>query len=91
MKEEYQKVLNKVRDEISFSDDEFGESKTSSNVNEELIDKEKAMKPILYRVNKYDEYFFKCPKCSCELGYGIIKSTLFKYCSECGQKLDWGK
>lgn len=97
MEEEYQKVLNKVRDAVSFSDDEFGESKTSSNLDEELnlleelVEKEKAMKPVLYEVNKYDDHFHKCPKCGCEIGRRLLKSTLFKYCSECGQKLDWRK
>lgn len=56
---------------------------------QELVNKEKAMKPGLYEVNKYDDHFHKCPKCGCEIGYRILKSTLFKYCSECGQKLDW--
>lgn len=56
---------------------------------QELVNKEKAMKPLLYKVNEYDDHFHKCPKCGCEIGNHILKSTLFKYCSECGQKLDW--
>lgn len=66
---------------------------------QELIDKEKPMKPIRYNTNQY-----KCPKCLNQIKgqkwlYNMetkrfdikfkIKPTKI-YCPYCNQKLDWG-
>ena len=69
-----------------------------SKVLQELIDKEKPMKPIVYNINQY-----KCPKCSKQIkGKKMIYNMETKrfdikskikvekvYCPYCGQKLDW--
>ena len=70
-------------------EERWKEFEKAKNMIQELVDKEKPMKPVLYKVNEYDDHFHKCPKCGCEIGHHILKSTLFKYCNECGQRLDW--
>ncbi len=90
MEEEYQKALNKVRDAVSFSDDEFGESKTSSNLDEELnlleelVDKETPMKVC------GDGEDHMCPKCNEYFCICEVQNKI-NYCPNCGQKLDWGE
>lgn len=59
------------------------------NTLQELVDKETSMKPKPQNPYLATEEKYYCPKCGELLGHGIIKSELFKYCSDCGQKLDW--
>lgn len=62
---------------------------------QELVDKEKPMKPYYEYHKKAQEDVWKCPKCN-----EIIRKKYWNYdyeeddgksnyCPECGQKLDW--
>ena len=39
-------------------------------------------------VDEYDDGHWICPRCGAGVGYYDIED---KYCSECGQKIDWRK
>lgn len=57
---------------------------------QEIVDKETPMKPYDYdcQIGEKISYFnWDCPKC----GYFHLTTILHKYCSNCGQKLDWSE
>lgn len=63
----------------------FGDlSNENLELAEELIDKEKPMKPI--DVKPPLRIYFACGKCM-----GMFIERVFTHCPYCGQKLDWGE
>lgn len=63
-----------------------------SNIIQELVDKETPTKPQTNKYGRGSEWV--CPNCKSHIAYfdelGIGTVRYFKYCSECGQRLDLG-
>ena len=105
----YQEVLDNIKKAPSFMG---GNVKYNSNIQssipflediailQELVDKEKPMKAILYNINQ-----FLCPRCKKQIkGQKMLYNDATKkfdikckikcekiYCPYCGQRLDWSE
>ena len=91
----YQESINNVK-RVYVESEHYDEEDIA--ILQELVDKEKPMKPIVYNTNQY-----KCPKCSKQIkGKKMIYNMETKrfdikskikvekvYCPYCSQKLDW--
>lgn len=55
---------------------------------QELVEKEKPMKPIWKGTDSQGAtfYYSYCPKCSTQ-----VSKYTNKYCTKCGQKIDWSE
>lgn len=91
MKNKQQETLNKLRFAVSIAQDlPYKECNELCDILQKLVDKETPMKPI-YENDLVDENIVVdtwayCPKCKEELEHNRWGE---KYCSYCGQKLDW--
>ena len=94
MKNKYQEALDYVNKSVCTAlsclgiDDE--QSRKSLHILQKLVDKETPMKPI-YENDLVDENIVVdtwayCPKCKEEIDHDRWGE---KYCSHCGQKIDW--
>lgn len=59
-----------------------------------MIDIMKAEKPIMVAMEGFDAEVAShlcCPSCKNPIVSQFVRDYKPKYCSECGQKLDWGE
>lgn len=59
--------------------------KESYDTLEKLVERDTPKKPIKRKGNYTEKHYYDCPKCEFE------KSFFGKFCSECGQRLDWSE
>ena len=57
---------------------------------EELVEKQKPVKPIDELNNEYDFHWYVCPICGSSVKDGDTGHK-FNYCNECGRKMDWSE
>lgn len=77
----YQEALKRLRTNEYLTS---REQRKYYNLLQELVDKETPKKPAQHIHSKTKEVYYECRGCGIA---GITKAH--KYCSECGQKLDW--
>lgn len=53
------------------------------------VEKQKTVKPMIIYDDRVKENWCSCRTCS--FGFGWKRTVHFKYCPDCGQKLDWSE
>lgn len=88
MNNKYQEALDKLYD--GYKNGMAG--RHYYDILQELVDKEKPMKPKTKKYGRGSEWV--CPNCKSHIAYfddlGIGTVPVMKYCRDCGQRLDLG-
>ena len=97
----YQRAYNLIDGDVLFhsialddDDERFKELLEALGILNELVDKAtpKRLDSLYYKIRKeYDEYYVRGRCLTCGNEFTVSKENRPNYCSNCGQKLDWGE
>lgn len=73
--------------EYCYSQGNFGEQKEAFEVAINALEKQMAKKPMISYDERVKENWCSCSVCA--FGFGWKRTIHYKYCPDCGQKLNW--